>query len=147
MCIYQGGYAGCIYQAMYHPGYTRLCTTQGIPCYVHPPYHPGYTSPVHPLATVHTPRYRTDGLTALRRTVAEVTVSEEPLTVRHPFHCWFSFLPVSLLVNVPSDLPKKPGREGGMLRREVSLLPSDRCGKWLILLISFDGFVQNVLIP
>ena len=85
-----------VYQAMYHGGYTRLCTTVGIPGYVprwvyQAIYHPGYVLPVyHPGYTLYTPRCRTryhgntsrDGCTALSRGVTEQTVSVASVTVR-----------------------------------------------------------------
>jgi len=87
-------------------------------------YTPVYMPPVHPW--VHQPGYpaqrtRHDvqtgvyGLTALTRRVAEVTVGDEPLTVRHPFHCW-SFpsdtrFTVEFVPRTIGFLPKNEGRE------------------------------------
>jgi len=69
---------------MYTPGYTPWYTTLGTPPTAHP-------------ATVQAPRHREAPLTALAYRVAELTVSDIPLTVtrftvgypshRHPFHC------------------------------------------------------------
>ena len=75
-------------------------------------YTPGYTSPAPHPAPVQAPRHREDRLTALRRVLAELTISDAGVSVlprsslfHHPFHCW----PV---VAVLSVLPKNAvGRE------------------------------------
>jgi len=100
--------------SMYHPGYAGLCTTlgihHGIPPWVHHP-----PSPAH--STRHDARTGSDGCTALRRRVAERTISDDVVTmVRrvspliHPFHCW------SVIAGLGGYSPGERG-EGGMLRR------------------------------
>jgi len=84
-----------------HGGYTSLPTSMvGIPAsllawwvytLLHPP---GYTLDVHPAQHRCTARNGECSLTALSRGVTERTVSDVPLTVTYPFHCW------SLLIGV-----------------------------------------------
>jgi len=74
-----------VYAPLYIPGYTPSRTTLGTPA----SYLPGYV--------LHAQR-PCGRFTALRRTVVEVTVRQDPLTVphrftvgipvHHPFHCW-----------------------------------------------------------
>ena len=81
---------------LYHPGIYSPCTTLGIPPVSHG--EPGHGTRQHGV-------YR---LTALRRTVAELTIGDEPLTVLspaslldtpdHPFHCWASSEGLSLVL-------------------------------------------------
>jgi len=66
-------------------------------------------------------RDSSDEHAALRRAIAELTFTDERVTVAqrvspfiHPFHCWLWF-------TVPIRSPKETRREGGMLCREVSL--------------------------
>ena len=78
-------------------------------------YPPGYTSPVHPLLHCPTRRCRQSPLTALRRGVTELIVSDEGVTVAGVT------VPVSLLVkSSPSaqSLPVSP-MVRVMLRRVV----------------------------
>jgi len=88
--VYMGGIPPCVYALLHHPGYTQPA----------------------PSCTCRTAaRYGRDELTALSRSVAERTVSDEPLTVAQQFPL---SPPVSLLDNVegfPSNLWKN--REGG----------------------------------
>ena len=64
---------------MYTPVYTL----------VHPP---GYTTVLPRSCRLAAAVTGEDGLTALTRGVAELHVTEEPLTVHHPFHCWNSLV-------------------------------------------------------
>ena len=99
--VYTRRYLGgipCIYQevprrdTLYIPPW--VCTTLYHPGYVHP-----YTTPgiPHPTNVRHTGTRRTtgrDGYAALTHRLAELNISDEPLTVASllllsfPFHCW-----------------------------------------------------------
>jgi len=91
---------------LYHGGYSTLSTMVGIVpllpvypggvCWYTPllvyllPTHPGYTITRPPSHTGHRWSTAVAPLTALTRTVAEVNISDKPLTVTFPFHCWVS---------------------------------------------------------
>ena len=95
-------------------------TLGGIYTMVHPP---GYTSHTHGEPGHGTRQSRRDRLTALRRVVTELPISDEPLTVPPPVSLLgfpsTRFTVGQLLIQSLGESP----REGGMLRRVVPSLP------------------------
>jgi len=94
-----------------------------------PPYHPGYTITRPPSHTCHRWSTAVAPVAALTRAVTELHISDEPLTVTFPFHCWillFTRFTVGLVISVSGPRSRVCERVLIMLGRQSSSLSTTR---------------------